>query len=84
MSVDRRIDHKGRVTIPKEIRDRLDIEPGESVKIELDGGDIVIRRDIDRSDTVETLEGCINEDSRRSSAEDLTPEDLKREWTPDL
>ncbi len=84
MSTDRRIDRKGRVTIPKEIRDRLDIDPGEPVRIELQGGDIVIRREVDRSDAVDALEGCINEETRRSAAEEITPDDLKRDWTSDL
>jgi len=84
MNTDRRIDHKGRVTIPREIRDQLDIDSGESVSIELREGKIVIRRKMERTDAVERLEGCINEETRRDATENLTPEELKRQWTSDL
>jgi len=44
----------------------------------------VTDRDIDRIDAIDVLEGCIDEESRRPDAHDLSPEDLKRHWTSDL
>jgi AbrB family looped-hinge helix DNA binding protein len=81
---ERRIDTKGRVTIPKSIRDRLNLDPGEGVDIDVEDGTVVIRPRISRSEFIETMEGCITEESRADSSERLTPSDLKSDWTSDL
>lgn len=83
-SEDRRVDEKGRVTIPQAIRESLQIDPGEEVAIEVENGRIVIRPQISRADLVEVLDGCINERTRAADADDLDPEDLKADWTSDL
>ncbi|WP_458190770.1 AbrB/MazE/SpoVT family DNA-binding domain-containing protein [Haladaptatus sp. NG-WS-4] len=80
----RRIDTKGRVTIPKSIRNRLNLEPGEQVKIEIEDGTVVIRPQISRERFIETMQGCINDDTRLKTAESMTPEELKTDWTSDL
>lgn len=81
---ERRIDEKGRVTIPKTIRDRLNIESGEQVDIDIEDGTVVIRPQISREEFIETMEGCITADTRRKSVAKLTPEDVKSDWTSDL
>jgi AbrB family looped-hinge helix DNA binding protein len=83
-SEDRRVDEKGRVTIPQSIREALHIDPGEEVAVELEDGRIVIHPRIDREDLVETLEGCVNEETRAADADPLDPDDLKADWTSDL
>lgn len=40
----REIDRMGRITIPSEFRNSLDIDAGDMVDIMLDGGSIVIRK----------------------------------------
>lgn len=35
---------KGQVVIPKEIRDRIGIRPGDEVAFDTDGGDVRVRR----------------------------------------
>lgn len=84
MSSERRVDAKGRITIPREIRERLGIDPGEQVTIGVEDGEIVVRRRVDREDAVEALEGCVDAETRRSGAEPTDPRDLKDDWTSDL
>ncbi|MFC7076844.1 AbrB/MazE/SpoVT family DNA-binding domain-containing protein [Haloarcula halophila] len=80
----RRIDRKGRITIPKSIRDRLNIDPGEQVDIDIEDEAVVIRPQISREEFIQTMQGCIDDETRRESAGTLTPEDIKSDWTSDL
>ncbi|QPV61740.1 AbrB/MazE/SpoVT family DNA-binding domain-containing protein [Halosimplex litoreum] len=83
-SEDRRVDEKGRVTIPKSIREALQIDPGEEVAVELADDRIVIRNRISREQLVERLEGCVSEETRADDADRIDPDDLKADWTSDL
>jgi AbrB family looped-hinge helix DNA binding protein len=78
------IDEKGRVTIPKSIREQLRLASGESVEIGVEDGTIVIRPQVERDDFAETMRGCITETTRSNETGSLTPEDLKADWTSDL
>ncbi|MFB6203159.1 MAG: AbrB/MazE/SpoVT family DNA-binding domain-containing protein [Candidatus Nanohaloarchaea archaeon] len=49
------VDSKGRVTVPAEIRDRLGIERGDEVRLEL-SGTTVLRREVDRREAVEIVD----------------------------
>lgn len=44
MSYRSKLSSKGQVTIPVEIRERLDLEPGDTVIYELEGDRAVLRR----------------------------------------
>lgn len=46
------VDDRGRVTIPKEIRDRLGIRPGDEVTVEVVDGEIQLRPEISSIQTV--------------------------------
>lgn len=83
-SAHRRIDAKGRLTIPNEIRDELGLDAGTTVTVEAQDGEVVVKPEIDREDATELLEGCIDDDTRRSDAADVDPADLKKDWTSDL
>jgi AbrB family looped-hinge helix DNA binding protein len=52
---------KGQVVIPKEIRDRIGIEPGDEVTFEADGQDVLVRRAADdaqaRTEGIKALRG---------------------------
>lgn len=49
-----RIDQRGRVTIPKEIRERLGLDSGDELEVELDDGSIRLRADVPALETVST------------------------------
>ena len=38
---------RGQITLPKRVRDALGLTKGSKLKIELDGGRIVLRKDVD-------------------------------------
>lgn len=82
----RRIDEKGRLTLPKDVRERLGLEPGDSVEVTSTAGRVVLRPEgtVNRSSFVEAFEGWITEDRRSDRAEDVDPLDLKRDWVGDL
>lgn len=81
---DRRLDRKGRITIPKPIRDRLNLTAGDHVNIDVEDGAVVIRSRISREEFVEQMKGCINEKTRSRDSPSLQPDDLKADWISDL
>lgn len=81
---DRRVDEKGRITIPQKIRESLQIDPGEEVAVEVEDGRVVISPRISRSAVVDRLGGCVDADSRAPDAESIDPTELKDDWTSDL
>ena len=47
-----RIDHRGRVTIPIELRDELDLEEGAEFRVVRDGSDIRLVRELPELETL--------------------------------
>lgn len=80
----RRVDSKGRVTIPQSIRESLDLEPGEEVTVELVDGRVVVQPRVSRESFIETMAGCINDETRAEDAEPVDPLEMKADWTEDL
>lgn len=80
----RRVDEKGRVTIPQAIRESLHIDPGEEVEVELADGRIVIRPRISREEFADELRGSITDETRAEDAEPMDPLETKADWTSDL
>lgn len=78
------IDEKGRITIPKSIRERLHLEPGEPVDVDVADGTIVVRPRFSREEFIESMQGCITAASRRADPGSVTPEDVKADWMEDL
>lgn len=81
---DRQLDSKGRITIPKSIRERLNLTAGDHVDIAVEDDAVIIRSQISREEFVEQMKGCINKKTRSSDISSLQPEDLKADWTSDL
>lgn len=81
---ERRVDEKGRVTIPRSIRETLGIEPGEEVALTLEEGSVVIRPQVSREAFVETMVGCVDDGTRAADAEPADPRELAADWTSDL
>lgn len=80
----RTIDKKGRVTIPKEVREALGLEPGTDIQISIEGDRIVIRPQVSREEFIEVMEGCITEETAKTDAPDIDPLELKSIWTTDI
>lgn len=61
LSMTYKVGPKGQVVIPKSIRDRLGIEPGDEVLVEREGDEVRIRRQVDdekaRRERIEALRG---------------------------
>jgi len=53
-----RVSEKGQVTIPKPLRDRLGIRPGEVLDFEEKGGQLIARKSV-AQDPVDTLYGML-------------------------
>ena len=66
------IDDRGRLTIPQEIRDKLQLVSGTKVSFELSDGQLIIRKAISRREFVQHFSGIIS-----GPEED---EDLKKIW----
>jgi AbrB family looped-hinge helix DNA binding protein len=75
MSETRRLDEKGRLTLPKELRESLGLEPGQEVRLSVEGGGVVVRPRVSREEFAEEMVGCVNEETRRDDAEDVDPFD---------
>jgi len=48
---------RGQITLPKKVRDALGLTKGMKLKVELDGGRIILRKDV--SDALSRLRGLI-------------------------
>jgi antitoxin PrlF len=48
---------RGQITLPKAVRDKLGLTKGMKLKIEIDGGRIILRKDVD--DALSRLRGLI-------------------------
>lgn len=55
------VDTKGRVTLPKEVREDLGLEPGTEVEIRDENGRVVIKPERDPEDVIAELEQRIGE-----------------------
>jgi antitoxin PrlF len=53
-----RVSEKGQVTIPKPLRDRLGIRPGEVLDFEEEGGQLIARKSVSQ-DPVDALYGML-------------------------
>lgn len=83
MSVPTKVDDRGRVLIPQDLRVRAGIEPGQDVRVEIDGeGNLVIQPVLSVEAFLEELTGAVNEETRREDAEPMDPLELKRMWEP--
>lgn len=71
------IDSKGRVAIPKQLRESLDLREGTKVKLLLEEGKIVIMKPVAPEEFIREMEGFIKEGSPIQKANPLK---LKEIW----
>ncbi len=68
------VDERGRITIPKELRDKAGFKPGDSVRITPTKDGVLITKAVDLNVFMEELRGCITVEG------DLDPLKLKEIW----
>ena len=69
------IDNRGRITIPKEERERLGLTPGKKVLIREKDGFLIIKRFISPKKFISELKGCITVEEHH-----INPLKLKEIW----
>lgn len=79
-----KVDDRGRVLIPKEIRERVGLEPGSLVLVNADEGGIHLRPAMSREEALSRLLGGITEENARTSEPTEDPLDVKKIWEPDV
>ena len=70
-----RIDDRGRVTLPQELRDELALAPGDVVTIEKAADGVVLRRVRSKKELWQKLQGVI---TAKNAVAKLDPMELKR------
>ncbi len=68
-----KIEERGRVLIPKKIRDMAGFRPGEEVEIEFENGKVIIKPLIDLEKFSNELKGCVSKSI-------IHPLDVKKIW----
>lgn len=71
------VDKKGRIVIPKHLREGLGLREGAKVKLTLKEEKILITRPITPEKFIHEMEGCIKEDS---PVPKINPLELKKIW----
>jgi len=71
------IDDRGRITIPKEERERLGLTPGQKAIIREKDGALIIKRFISSEKFISELKACITVE-----AHEINPLELKSIWGP--
>jgi AbrB family looped-hinge helix DNA binding protein len=71
------IDDKGRIAIPKRLREVLDLRKGTKVRLLLEDGKIVVMKPVSPEEFILEMEGFIKEDSPVQKANPLK---LKEIW----
>jgi len=70
-----RIDGRGRITVPQELREELALLPGDPVLVEKAEGGIVVRRVHSKKDAARKMRGII---TAKNAVTNIDPMDLKR------
>lgn len=71
------IDGKGRIVIPRELREHLGMREGTRVRIVIDGKRVIMTKPIAPEEFVREMEGCIKEGSPIPL---INPLQLKKIW----
>lgn len=61
-----KVDSKGRIVLPQEVRERLGITPGSEVEIHEEGGKAVVEPENDPEQIIERMERLVEESSSDS------------------
>ena len=67
------LEERGRILIPKDIRDTINLKPGERLLVEVEKERIIISSTISKERFISELSGCVK-------ASKINPLDLKKMW----
>jgi AbrB family looped-hinge helix DNA binding protein len=71
------VDDKGRVLIPKEVRDKVGLRVGGKARLKIENENIIIMPPISPEEFIKEMEGCI-----REGTPTIDPLKLKKMWEP--
>jgi AbrB family looped-hinge helix DNA binding protein len=71
------VDKKGRVLIPKEIRDEVGLQAGGKARLKIEKENIIVMPPISPEEFIKGMEGCIREGTPA-----IDPLKLKKMWEP--
>lgn len=71
-----KVDSKGRIVLPQEVRERLGITPGTEVEVREEDGKAVVEPEDDPERIVERMEQLVEEASRRRGETTPLDEDV--------
>jgi AbrB family looped-hinge helix DNA binding protein len=71
------VDNKGRILIPKEVRDKVGLQAGGKARLKIEKEKIIIMPPISPEDFINEMEGCIKE-----GTPSINPLELKKIWDP--
>ena len=74
------VDERGRILLPKHLRERFGLVPGRRLRIEAMDDGIIIQAETEREDVLKRLRGAIHEDNQEPRAAPLDPLDAKKIW----
>lgn len=67
------VEEKGRILIPKSLREELDLKPGKKLLIEKRDKEIILKPAIDIRKFISELRGCVKKSK-------IKPKEIKRIW----
>lgn len=78
------VDERGRIVLPKDLRQAHGLTPGRPVIIESSEEGLIVRPALPLNEALDRLTGAINDSTRRPGARAVDPLDLKRQWEPSV
>ncbi len=69
------VDDRGRILIPKHIRESLGLQPGRQARLEIEEGRLIITPPISPEEFIRKMEGCI-----KKGEPTMDPLKLKEMW----
>ncbi|MBI4393109.1 MAG: AbrB/MazE/SpoVT family DNA-binding domain-containing protein [Euryarchaeota archaeon] len=76
------VDERGRVLIPRGIREEQGLAPGSPVIIESTKDGVLLRPALQREEALRRLNGAINVKNRKRGVEPMDPLAVKQIWEP--
>ena len=67
------IDGRGRVVIPRELREKLKLRPAQKLRVETRDHELILRAVMGPEDFIKEMKGCV-------SGSKVKPEELKEIW----